>query len=196
MGPRMDGRRRGREVDERVHCAGRGRKARSCETPQQRPGPDVTRCLLRSQQSLPALPSPFPVPAAYRFKSTANMTANITLTFLGTTSGGGPTETRNCSSLVLEPQANRDLWSTSSYSTRSHPRSFTASGRLCRGHRPPIRVAALPRRPAPVAHKPGLQDLHYPHARSVSSASYSIPISPHPTPDHPCATPPVSQSVL
>ncbi|KAI0641570.1 beta-lactamase-like protein [Trametes meyenii] len=38
------------------------------------------------------------------------MAANITVTFLGTTSGGGPTETRNCSSLVVEPLGDRSLW--------------------------------------------------------------------------------------
>ncbi|KAH9903124.1 beta-lactamase-like protein [Cubamyces lactineus] len=38
------------------------------------------------------------------------MSNNITVTFLGTTSGGGPTETRNCSSLVVEPLGDGDLW--------------------------------------------------------------------------------------
>ncbi|KAI0357292.1 hypothetical protein OH77DRAFT_1399539, partial [Trametes cingulata] len=38
------------------------------------------------------------------------MSRNITVTFLGTTSGGGPTETRNCSSLVVEPLGDGSLW--------------------------------------------------------------------------------------
>ncbi|OSD02216.1 hypothetical protein PYCCODRAFT_1411075 [Trametes coccinea BRFM310] len=38
------------------------------------------------------------------------MSRNITVTFLGTTSGGGPTETRNCSSLVVEPLGDGQLW--------------------------------------------------------------------------------------
>ncbi|KAI0357287.1 hypothetical protein OH77DRAFT_151898 [Trametes cingulata] len=49
-----------------------------------------------------------------RFKSTTStarkMSRNITVTFLGTTSGGGPTETRNCSSLVVEPLGDGSLW--------------------------------------------------------------------------------------
>ncbi|KAI0357300.1 hypothetical protein OH77DRAFT_1422895, partial [Trametes cingulata] len=38
------------------------------------------------------------------------MSRNITVTFLGTTSGGGPTETRNCSNLVVEPLGDGSLW--------------------------------------------------------------------------------------
>ncbi|GBE86099.1 Zinc phosphodiesterase ELAC protein [Sparassis crispa] len=38
------------------------------------------------------------------------MSNDITVTFLGTTSGGGPTETRNCSSLVLDPLSDGSLW--------------------------------------------------------------------------------------
>ncbi|KAH9846353.1 beta-lactamase-like protein [Lenzites betulinus] len=38
------------------------------------------------------------------------MSSNITVTFLGTTSGGGPTETRNCSSLVVDPLGDGTLW--------------------------------------------------------------------------------------
>lgn len=40
---------------------------------------------------------------------------NITVTFLGTTSGGGPTETRNCSSLVVDALGDGSLWSTYSH---------------------------------------------------------------------------------
>lgn len=36
---------------------------------------------------------------------------NINLTFLGTASGGGPTETRNCSSLVVDALNDGTLWS-------------------------------------------------------------------------------------
>ncbi|KAI0631875.1 beta-lactamase-like protein [Trametes polyzona] len=46
----------------------------------------------------------------YSYKPRGNMSSSITLTFLGTTSGGGPTETRNCSSLVLDPLADGSLW--------------------------------------------------------------------------------------
>ncbi|KAI0822037.1 beta-lactamase-like protein [Trametes gibbosa] len=38
------------------------------------------------------------------------MSSKITVTFLGTTSGGGPTETRNCSSLVVDPVGDGVLW--------------------------------------------------------------------------------------
>ncbi|EIW53109.1 uncharacterized protein TRAVEDRAFT_175259 [Trametes versicolor FP-101664 SS1] len=40
------------------------------------------------------------------------MSLNINLTFLGTTSGGGPSESRNCSSLVVDPLGDGSLWST------------------------------------------------------------------------------------
>lgn len=40
---------------------------------------------------------------------------DIILTFLGTTSGGGPTETRNCSSLVLDLLEDGHLWSAYPY---------------------------------------------------------------------------------
>ncbi|KAI0942742.1 hypothetical protein AcW1_003294 [Taiwanofungus camphoratus] len=38
------------------------------------------------------------------------MSHDIIVTFLGTTSGGGPTDTRNCSSLVIEPLGDGSLW--------------------------------------------------------------------------------------
>ncbi|KAI0706969.1 beta-lactamase-like protein [Earliella scabrosa] len=38
------------------------------------------------------------------------MSHEITVTFIGTTSGGGPTETRNCSSLVVDALGNGSLW--------------------------------------------------------------------------------------
>jgi len=41
----------------------------------------------------------------------AAMTRDITVTFLGTGSGGGPTKTRNCSSLVVDVLGNGSLWS-------------------------------------------------------------------------------------
>ncbi|RPD64308.1 hypothetical protein L227DRAFT_650479 [Lentinus tigrinus ALCF2SS1-6] len=65
---------------------------------------------------LPSPRHPLPSPALAhsppsRHKSTrSRMSNNITLTFLGTTSGGGPTETRNCSSLVLDPLGTGSLW--------------------------------------------------------------------------------------
>ena len=45
-----------------------------------------------------------------RIKGTSSM-RDITVSFLGTTSGGGPTDTRNCSSLVLDGLGNDLLWS-------------------------------------------------------------------------------------
>ena len=39
------------------------------------------------------------------------MSKNMTITFLGTTSGGGPTTTRNCSSLVVDALGDGSLWS-------------------------------------------------------------------------------------
>ncbi|KZT64530.1 hypothetical protein DAEQUDRAFT_769650 [Daedalea quercina L-15889] len=38
------------------------------------------------------------------------MSHDITVTFLGTASGGGPTETRNCSSLVVDALGDQSLW--------------------------------------------------------------------------------------
>ncbi|KAI0086020.1 beta-lactamase-like protein [Irpex rosettiformis] len=38
------------------------------------------------------------------------MSTNIVVTFLGTTSGGGPIETRNCSSLVVDAIGDGSLW--------------------------------------------------------------------------------------
>ncbi|KAH9840859.1 beta-lactamase-like protein [Rhodofomes roseus] len=38
------------------------------------------------------------------------MSHDITVTFLGTASGGGPTETRNCSSLVVDALGDQTLW--------------------------------------------------------------------------------------
>ena len=35
----------------------------------------------------------------------------MTATFLGTSSGGGPSESRNCSSLILDIVGDRSLWS-------------------------------------------------------------------------------------
>ena len=40
------------------------------------------------------------------------MTRDIKVTFLGTGSGGGPTKTRNCSSLVVDVLGDGSLWST------------------------------------------------------------------------------------
>ena len=39
------------------------------------------------------------------------MSKNMTITFLGTTSGGGPTTTRNCSSLVVDALGDGSFWS-------------------------------------------------------------------------------------
>lgn len=46
------------------------------------------------------------------------MTHDIMVTFLGTGSGGGPTKTRNCSSLVVDMLGNGSLWSAYCPSTR------------------------------------------------------------------------------
>lgn len=52
--------------------------------------------------------------ADYGFAGTTNaeMAQDITVTFLGTSSGGGPTKTRNCSSLVVDMVGDGSLWST------------------------------------------------------------------------------------
>ncbi|KAI0742085.1 beta-lactamase-like protein [Daedaleopsis nitida] len=54
----------------------------------------------------------FPILLQARHTSTRalRMSNNITVTFMGTTSGGGPTETRNCSSLVVDALGNGSLW--------------------------------------------------------------------------------------
>jgi hypothetical protein len=49
----------------------------------------------------------------------SRMAQNITVTFLGTSSGGGPTQTRNCSSLVVDMLGDGTLWSA------CHPSSST-----------------------------------------------------------------------
>ncbi len=38
------------------------------------------------------------------------MSYNFTVTFLGTSSGGGPNDTRSCSSLALDINESGDLW--------------------------------------------------------------------------------------
>jgi ribonuclease Z len=40
------------------------------------------------------------------------MARDMVITFLGTSSGGGPSESRNCSSLVADVLGNGSLWST------------------------------------------------------------------------------------
>ncbi|KAJ7219045.1 beta-lactamase-like protein [Mycena pura] len=44
------------------------------------------------------------------YLSAAQMTRAMTVTFLGTCSGGGPTESRNCSSLVVDCLGDGSLW--------------------------------------------------------------------------------------
>lgn len=41
----------------------------------------------------------------------SEMTRSMSVSFLGTSSGGGPTATRNCSSLVADVLADGSLWS-------------------------------------------------------------------------------------
>jgi hypothetical protein len=45
------------------------------------------------------------------YLSAAAMARAMTVTFLGTCSGGGPNESRNCSSLVLDCLRDGSLWS-------------------------------------------------------------------------------------
>ena len=49
------------------------------------------------------------------------MAPDIMVTFLGTGSGGGPTKTRNCSSLVVDMLGNGSLWSAYYPSNRRLP---------------------------------------------------------------------------
>ena len=50
--------------------------------------------------------------ADYGFTRTdPEMAQDIVVTFLGTSSGGGPTKTRNCSSLVVDMLGDGSLWS-------------------------------------------------------------------------------------
>lgn len=50
--------------------------------------------------------------ANYGFtERSAEMAQEIMVTFLGTSSGGGPTKTRNCSSLVVDTLGDGSLWS-------------------------------------------------------------------------------------
>lgn len=49
--------------------------------------------------------------ANYGFVRRTRMAQDITVTFLGTSSGGGPTKSRNCSSLVVDMVGDGTLWS-------------------------------------------------------------------------------------
>jgi hypothetical protein len=49
--------------------------------------------------------------ANYGFVRRTNMAQDIMVTFLGTSSGGGPTKSRNCSSLVVDMVGDGTLWS-------------------------------------------------------------------------------------
>jgi hypothetical protein len=46
-----------------------------------------------------------------RERGTASMSQWMSAFFLGTSSGGGPSESRNCSSLVLDIVGDGSLWS-------------------------------------------------------------------------------------
>ena len=61
---------------------------------------------------------------------TASMSQNITVTFIGTTSGGGPSQSRNCSSLVVDTLGDGSLWSTSLFLAPSPLPASRRSARL------------------------------------------------------------------
>jgi ribonuclease Z len=48
----------------------------------------------------------------------------MSVTFLGTSSGGGPSESRNCSSLVCDMLADQSLWSAESISQQLRTLTF------------------------------------------------------------------------
>jgi ribonuclease Z len=48
----------------------------------------------------------------------------MSVTFLGTSSGGGPSESRNCSSLVCDMLADQSLWSAESISKHLQALTF------------------------------------------------------------------------
>ena len=59
----------------------------------------------------------------------SRMAQDIRVTFLGTSSGGGPTKTRNCSSLIVDMLGDGTLWSAwlsflAHFPYRSHPGLF------------------------------------------------------------------------
>ena len=54
-----------------------------------------------------------------RERGTASMSQWMSAGFLGTSSGGGPSESRNCSSLVLDIVGDGSLWSTYLFSPRA-----------------------------------------------------------------------------
>ena len=58
----------------------------------------------------------------------AEMAQDIMVTFLGTSSGGGPTKTRNCSSLVVDMLGDGSLWST--FYPSNQPMSYHIPHRL------------------------------------------------------------------
>ena len=68
--------------------------------------------------------------------SRPEMSHNISIRFLGTTSGGGPTETRNCSSLVVDPfGGSGQLWSAYPCSSDPYPHPRIRQGDLPSGDR-------------------------------------------------------------
>ncbi|KAF8892702.1 beta-lactamase-like protein [Infundibulicybe gibba] len=52
----------------------------------------------------------FTSPAPRFYLSDADMARSMSVTFLGTSSGGGPSESRNCSSLICDVLGNGALW--------------------------------------------------------------------------------------
>ena len=81
-------------------------------------------------------------------KEQEKMSHNMAITFLGTSSGGGPCDTRSCSSVALDLLGNGDLWckpfepfSVGQCSTDRRLISLVSGG-LCRGHTPPVHASA------------------------------------------------------
>ncbi|KAF8163012.1 beta-lactamase-like protein [Crassisporium funariophilum] len=62
--------------------------------------------------------------------------SQITVTFLGTSSGGGPTESRNCSSLVCDMLADQSLWNCAEGTVRQFQH-------LPSSHRPHLRISRI-----------------------------------------------------
>jgi len=103
------------------------------------------------------------------FLSEAQMATAMSVTFLGTSSGGVPSLSRNRSSLVAHILGDGSLWSgfrpllTDNLAFIDD--SMFNSGWLCRGYSAPVLKATIQRWQFSCARLSGQQDVHHPYAR-------------------------------
>lgn len=100
---------------------------------------------------------------------------NISVTFLGTASGGGPSESRNCSSLICEISNDGTLWSAHidlTYNASFNYICSSDSGRLRGRYNSPV---PIPSTGSEAAYS-RLEDLYYPFAWYVSPVALTAPM--------------------